>query len=179
MNRREKSLHITLQGTNLALTTDIRKFVNKKFKDCERALGDMNLDGVRVAVELEQTTRKHPGKRRNEQLFRAEANVSVPGRLIRVEESAMHLEQAIVKMKNTLTRNLRHWRERLIENKRHSARRVKHATAFMPYISSLEDEWEEPDVLQPAIVYQGVLEAQNASSTDIWQGIREDERDFI
>ena len=173
-------MHIKLQGTNLSLTPEIRSFVHKKLKDCQRALGDVNPGAVHIAIELERTTRRHPMERRDEQLYRAEANVKVPGRLIRAEESAMHLEQAIVQMKNTLTRNIRHWRERAIERKRKGGRAVKAMhTIQHSFVPSLSDEWDEPQLSSLSSPYEEYFDSGTKPGPEIWAGVREDDRDFI
>ena len=118
-------MNFTLQGTNLELSDEIRSFVNEKVDDCMRAFGDMNLDPVHLDIELELTTRRHPQEREDEQLFRSEANLTVPGRMIRVEESAPDLEQAVVQMKHTLTREIRQWQDRMKDDERRGAREVK------------------------------------------------------
>jgi len=118
-------MNITLQATNLELNDEIRSMVEKKLYNAFRAFGDMNLDPVQINIQLERTTRRHPQERETEQLFRAEANVSVPGRLIRAEGTAGVLEQAIVSMKRKLTREIRVWRTKRIDGTRAGARTVK------------------------------------------------------
>lgn len=169
-------MHITLQGTNLELTHELRKFVYKKLSDCRKALGDVDLSAVHINIEVERTTNRHPQERRSGQRYRAEANVRVPGRLIRAEESAMHLEPAIVKMKNTLTRNIRHWREQMIKHRRDEARKAKArvGAGFEPVFHP-EDDWTEPPT--PAAPYQDLFEPEQIPH--FWDGSREDERDYI
>ncbi len=183
MDSRGNRIHITLQGTNLSITPELRQFVDKKIEDAVRALGEVNPDAVRIEIELEHTSRRHPQERKDEQLFRAEANVKVPGRLIRVEESAMHIEQAIVKMKNTLTRQIRHWRERTIEHKRKGGRRAKSmGEQPAPAPDSIADEWDEPTQETAPSPYQDIIDEEEAlqKGPDIWSGTREDdERDFV
>lgn len=169
-------MNITLQGTNLELTHELRKFIYKKLDDCKKAFGDVDLSAVHIEVEIEKTTRRHPQERRNGQLYRAEANVKVPGHFIRVEESAMQVEPAIVKMKNTLTRSIRHWREHLIERRRSGARKAKAMTlADAEAVPTFEDEWYESK--KPASPYQDMFESDTESP--LWKGIREDDRDLI
>ncbi len=115
-------MNITFQGTNLDLNDDLRSFVEEKLNDAFKAFGHIKTDPIRVAVELERTTRHH---RKNDALYRAEANVSVPGRLIRAEESSDDLYQAIVAMKETLTREIRQWRERHLDQRRNGGRAAK------------------------------------------------------
>ena len=121
-------MQTTLQGTNLELTDELRDFVDEKMEDCYRAFGNANLESVMVDIELERTTRwggKEQRKQDTQQMYRAEANVSVPGRLIRAEETAPDLKQAIVDMKNTLTREIRKWRERVADDRRKGRRKAK------------------------------------------------------
>ena len=177
MDKRENAMQIMLQGTNLELTHELRKFVYRKLRDAQRALGDVDPGAVKIEIELEKTTRRHPRERHDKQLYRAEANVHVPGRFIRAEESAMHLEAAIVKMKNTLTRNIRHWRERVIENKRQGNRKAK-ALAMTEELpaSVLADEWEEPQPLPSP--YAEYFDPEGDEDPAIWTGVRDDPRDF-
>ncbi|NND71587.1 MAG: hypothetical protein HKN43_08400 [Rhodothermales bacterium] len=116
---------VTLQGTNLDLTDELRALVDDKLEDCFRPLREMKQDPIIVDIELERTTRRYHNEKDDQQLYRAEANVSIPGRLIRVEESAPELPRAIVEMKHTLTREIRTWREKVIHDRRAGARRAK------------------------------------------------------
>ena len=118
-------MNTTFQGTNLELNDEIRSYVHRKLEDCFRSFGDMNLDAVQVDVELQRTTSRHPQERSTDQLYRAEANVSVPGRLIRAEGTGSDLTQAVVKMKRKLAREIRSWREKMIGNSRKGARTAK------------------------------------------------------
>lgn len=116
---------IRVQGTNLELNDARYALVKNKLDRALRALGALDLDSVQVDVELEETTRRHPKEREDERRYRAEANVTVPGHLIRAEGSGDTLKYAIVDMKNHLTRELREWREKLIDQRREGGRRVK------------------------------------------------------
>lgn len=119
-------MDVQLQGTNLELTDELRAFVEEKMDDAYRMLGAMSRDPVHVDLELEKTTRRHPNEREEQRRYRAEANLTVPGRLIRAEGSADDVRQAVVKMKHRLMREIREWRERLIDERRQGARQAKH-----------------------------------------------------
>jgi ribosomal subunit interface protein len=118
---------IRVQGTNLELSDDRYAFVRQKLDDAFRALGRLDRDPVRVDVELEETTRRHPQERTDQRRYRAEVNLAVPGHLIRAEGSADTLQQSIVEMKHRLTRKIRDWREQRIDQRREGARRAKRA----------------------------------------------------
>lgn len=117
---------VRVQGTNLDLSDQLYAFVRNKLEDAFRALGALDRDPVKVDVELEETTRRHPQELEDQRRYRAEANVTVPGHLIRAEGSADTLEQSIVEMKHRLTRELREWREQMIDARRAGGRQAKH-----------------------------------------------------
>lgn len=126
-------MNATPQGTRIELTDDLRQFVDSKLQDAFRAFGKMNLDAVKVDVELEKTT-LHQGKYLHR--YCAEANVSVPGRFFRAEASSEDLREALVEMKRTLTREIRSWRERLIDERRRGARTARQMLSSREMLSS-------------------------------------------
>jgi ribosomal subunit interface protein len=108
-------MNIRIQGTHFHVSDEFRVFVQEKLEDAFRGLGDTRLEPVSVDIELDHS----PSRRRKGNLFRVEANVSLPRTsTIRVEETAESMTRAVVQMKHTLTRELREWRERSIEDKR-------------------------------------------------------------
>lgn len=137
---------IRVQGTNLELSDELYAFVKTKLGDAFRALGGLDRDPVQVDVELEETTRRHPQEREDQRRYRAEVNLTVPGHLIRAEGSADTLRQSIVEMKHRLTREIRDWREQLIDDRREGARRAKHtlgARIASEQYEGLGDEYED------------------------------------
>jgi putative sigma-54 modulation protein len=114
-------MNITVQGTNMNVSPGLRDFVERKLQDCFRPFGEAKLDAVQVDVELE----KAEGYAKTTDMYRVEANVAVPGKLIRVEESSDDIRAAVVKMKETLTREIRRWRTRKIARVRKGARQAK------------------------------------------------------
>jgi len=137
---------IRVQGTNLELSDDLYAFVKTKLSDAFRALGQLDRDPVQVDVELEETTRRHPQEREDQRRYRAEVNLTVPGHLIRAEGSADTLKQSIVEMKHRLTREIRDWREQLIDERREGGRRAKHelgAQIANEQYEGLGDEYED------------------------------------
>ena len=137
---------IRVQGTNLELSDDLYAFVKGKLGDAFRALGRLDRDPVQVDVELEETTRRHPQEREDQRRYRAEVNLTVPGHLIRAEGSADTLRQSVVEMKHRLTREIRDWREQMIDERREGARRAKHelgAEIADEQYEGLDDEYED------------------------------------
>jgi len=141
-----RTMLVRVQGTNLELDDTLYAFVTEKLGDAFRALGALDRDPVQVDVELEETTRRHPQEREDERRYRAEVNITVPGHLIRAEGSADTLSQSIVEMKHHLTRELREWREQLIEDRRTGGRKVKRelgAEIEAERYEGLTDEYED------------------------------------
>ena len=137
---------VRVQGTNLDLNDELYAFTRDKLKDTFRALGALDRDPVTVDVELEETTRRHPQEREDQRRYRAEANVTVPGHLIRAEGSADTIQQSIVEMKHRLTRELREWRERVIDTRRAGGRQATEqlgAEIEAEQYEGLGDEYED------------------------------------
>lgn len=172
-------MSITLKGTRLTITDELRALVDEKVGDSLKALGNINNDTVRVNVELEVTSVRHPHEKESEQRCRAEANVTVAGRLIRAEASAMEMEKAVIKMKHTLTRELRKWREKLIESHRDGARNAKAMlTDIAPLSTSKVDAWIEDWINEEERMRQEAMEEEDDKWTD-WEESGEDQRDYV
>ena len=118
-------MNITIHGRNLEITDEIRDFVINKLSDSFRALGERRNDSVSVVVELEQTSHRYLNEKEKAKQFNASVNMNMPGPDIHVEESASDIRQAIVKLKQKLTRELRHRSEKIIINKRKGGRKLK------------------------------------------------------
>ncbi len=173
-------MNITLKGTQLVLTSKLRDLVNRKLDDSLRAFGDMNLDAVKIAVELENTSHRYLKENDNEQPFRAEANVSFPGHSLRVEETASSIEQAIIKLKHTLTRDIRKWRERTIDNRRKGARQFKVETTSPepPPDPEKTETWVEEWLIEERKMAEETLIAEDEKWKE-WEEDGVDERDFV
>ena len=116
-------MNVSIQGTHLILTDDIRRLVEEKLADALRPLGDTDLDPIHVAIELEHRS-GHYDENADVLAYRAEATVTGYGSTFRAEGSADELMQAVVEMKHKLTRQLRDWRARLRDAQRSGARRA-------------------------------------------------------
>jgi len=168
-------MDIQLQTTNLDLTDALRTAIYNKLDDALRALGSVSREAVRVHVEVEKTTRRHPQEREDERLYRAEANVTVPGRLIRAEGSGDDVERAIVEMKHHLTREIRSWREHLIETRRRGGREAKYTLGTEieeERLAQIDDSDEQRYEDEIQAFESGASEAEERTETT---GDREDE----
>lgn len=132
---------MTFQATRLSLSPELRVFVARKLRDSLRAVGDLDLTSVHLAVELEQTNAFDPGGAAAQPLVRAEVNVTLPGRLLRAEAFGPDVQQATVALKHTLTRELRRWHDRMVDANRKGARRAKALLAAAP-LDEPEAGWD-------------------------------------
>lgn len=89
-------MQIQIKATKIELTPQIKEYVQKKMDMVEKYLGDFPVTFARFEVEL--TTNHH----KKGEIFRAEANLSVPGELLRVEKTEKDIFKAIDKVKDHL-----------------------------------------------------------------------------
>lgn len=178
-------MNVILQGTNLELTDTLRSYVEDKIRDAFRVFGAMDLEPVEVAVELEKASRR---RRQGDRLFRAEAIVTVPGRRIRVEAASDDVYRAVVQLKHALAREIRTWRERLIDARRKGARAATELSEEPSVPDSeavdLEDLYVEEEHVAEEAWAAWVPDAEPAVEAeedlpDLWEETGEDERDNV
>lgn len=94
---------INIHTKNLTLTDAISDYVAKQFGFVSRLTSRFEKEGaVSAEIELARTTRHH----RKGDVYYAEVNLHLGGRLVRAEESAPDLYAAINLTKGTLKREL-------------------------------------------------------------------------
>lgn len=90
----------------MELTKEIRQYIEEKMAYVEKFLGSIAITQCDFEVEL--TTNHHnKGK-----IYRAEANLSVPGDLLRVEKTEKDINKAIDKVKDHLARVAKKYKEK-------------------------------------------------------------------
>lgn len=136
-------MNVVVQGTHVELTEPIKDFVNEKVDDALRPFGEMKTDpALKVNVELEANRGHH---RKGEDVFRAEATLTVRGSVLRVEAFADDMYRAITQMKHMLTREIRQWREKRITVARDGARSATALTEDDNVPEEPFDEWVDED----------------------------------
>lgn len=105
-------MQIKIKATQIELTDNIRNYIQDKMDMLDKYLGEvavMNCD-----FEIEKTkSNQNKGK-----IYRAEANLSVTGELLRVEKTADDLYKAIDKVKDHLPRSIKRYKEKKRDKKR-------------------------------------------------------------
>ncbi len=105
-------MNIKIKSTRLELTPAIRDYFQSKMDMVEKHLGEIKI--VNCDVEIEKAI----GGQHKGEIFRAEVNLQVPGKLLRVEKTESDLYKAIDKVKDHLELVIRKHKEKIIDLKR-------------------------------------------------------------
>ena len=99
-------MQIKIKATKLELTEAIKNYIEEKMSLLEKYFGDFQPTNFDFEVEL--TTHHHA----KGDIFRAEANLSLPGGLLRVEKTETDLYKAIDKVKDHLAEGIVKYKEK-------------------------------------------------------------------
>lgn len=101
-------MKINLKWTNLEPIESIDVFVDEKIGGLAKFIPTYDADGVAEAwVEVARTTKHH---KTGEMVYLAEADLRLPGKVLRVEETHKDLRQAIVLVKKELERQIKSYK---------------------------------------------------------------------
>ena len=101
-----QKMEIRIKTTNFSLLPDIEVYLKDKLNALDKFLP--RDESIFADVELAKTTNHH----RKGNVFKAEVNISVPGRLIRSQAEEGDLRVAIDKVKNELQLELKKYKEK-------------------------------------------------------------------
>ncbi|MFA7142227.1 MAG: ribosome-associated translation inhibitor RaiA [Candidatus Paceibacterota bacterium] len=99
-------MNIEIKTKNLTLNTALEEFTKKRIKSLERFLENPEL--LLAEVELE----KIGNKQSKGNVFRAETQIQVKGKLLRAESTMDDLRKAIVDVKDSLQIQIKKYREK-------------------------------------------------------------------
>lgn len=122
-------MKINIKSTNIELTESLKEWTNKKLGEIDLFLGDFAPESIEVGqrekaeiwVEIGKITRHH----RKGEVFRAEAQLYLPKKKIKVEATSQDLRTAINAVKDELQRSIRKYKGKRIDRARKWARRFK------------------------------------------------------
>lgn len=112
-------MKIKIKTTNFSLTPSIGNYLQEKLNALDKFLP--NDESISVDVELAKTTKHH----QKGDIFKAEVNLTVPGRLIRAVAEKWDLHVAIDAVKDELQREITMNKEKNISFYRRGARFFK------------------------------------------------------
>jgi putative sigma-54 modulation protein len=101
-------MKIIIKATNIKLSPSITQYIEEKIGGLEKFLKSFNPELTEARVEVGKITR---GQRQGD-IFRAEVNLSLNGRLIRVERTEESLSAAIDFAKDDLQREIRQYKDK-------------------------------------------------------------------
>jgi len=101
---------INIKTTNLKLTPAIESYINQKIeRDLSKFIKRLDEKGAaELFVEIARTTRHH----RQGDIFRAEANLRLPGKVLRAEAEEWDIRVVIDQVKDKLQREIKKYKER-------------------------------------------------------------------
>ncbi|MEA2113460.1 MAG: ribosome-associated translation inhibitor RaiA, partial [Patescibacteria group bacterium] len=96
-------MKIIIKTTNVDISSSVNEYIEEKIGGLEKLLGKFNPGVVDARVEVGKIKK---GQRQGE-IFRAEVNLNLGGKLLRAEETGESLRAAIDLVKDELRRKIR------------------------------------------------------------------------
>ena len=99
-------MKVTIKATNLKLTPEIKKAIEEKIATLDKFIPHIGTS-VEAFVEVALETRHH----KKGKIYYAEANIKVPGKIIRSEAREENIYRAINETKDELQRLLKEYKK--------------------------------------------------------------------
>ncbi len=96
-------MKIIIKTKNFQSSSAIENYVQKKLETLKKFLENFNKESLMTEIELGRTTRHH----QSGDIFRAEINLSVDGKLFRVESEQDDIYAAIDEVRDDLEREIK------------------------------------------------------------------------
>ena len=105
-------MKINLKATGVALTAPLKEYVEEKIGSLKKFLSRWDTEGAAEAwVEVGRTTSHH----HKGNVFRAEVDIRVPGKVLRGEDVDFDVRVAIDRVRDKLKRELERYKETHVE----------------------------------------------------------------
>ena len=121
-------MKIIIKTTNLELTSAIEEHVEQKIGSVDKLLDDMDRETVEARVEIGRITKHH----QKGDIFRAEVNLTLPGRLLRSVAEEGDLRTALDQVKNDIQREIKKYRGKKEAQYKKGARKAKRMFRISP-----------------------------------------------
>lgn len=105
-------MQLKIKASNMTLTPAIRSYFQEKMDMIEKYLGNIPVTHCDVEVD------KCVGGQHKGDIFRAEVNLDVPHKLLRVERQAKDIYKAIDKVKNHLEIVIKKYKTKKVDKKK-------------------------------------------------------------
>lgn len=129
-------MKINIKGVNLELTPAINTYIEDRINGLEKFISgdglkqwdEKNQAAVEADVEIARTTNHH----RQGDIYRAEVNIKVPGRIIRAEAEEWDMRVAIDRVKDQLQIELKKYKNKQETGYRDGSRLLKGLMSISP-----------------------------------------------
>jgi len=95
-------MNIFIKSTDLELTEPLKTYINEKINALNKLFTHLDPDTVKVQIEVARTSNHH----RQGDVYRAEANMSLPHEVLRAEEENSDIRAAVDVVKDKLKREI-------------------------------------------------------------------------
>lgn len=102
-------MQISIKTRDLVLTDPLREYITKRIESLSKYLKRFEPSLVRAEVEVARSTQHH----RHGDVFYAEINLTVPGKLLRAAKEGVDIRWCIDEVKNTLQREIEKYKDKL------------------------------------------------------------------
>ncbi|MDD4930944.1 MAG: ribosome-associated translation inhibitor RaiA [Candidatus Colwellbacteria bacterium] len=105
-------MKVNIKTKNFELTEAIREYIETKMEHLNKLTSDWSIEG---SAELDFEVAKETQHHNKGDVYYAEANLKVPGKLIRAEKNSDDLHAAIDSVKDILAEQIKEYKEKLSE----------------------------------------------------------------
>ncbi|NCO00058.1 ribosome-associated translation inhibitor RaiA [Candidatus Falkowbacteria bacterium] len=105
-------MNIKIKATRIEMTKALKDYVEAKISSVSKYLGKIKSANCEVEIS------KSVGGQNKGEIYRAEVNLDVPGKLLRVEKTEKDLYKAIDKVKDHLEMIIKKYKEKMIDSAR-------------------------------------------------------------
>ncbi|MCR4260797.1 MAG: ribosome-associated translation inhibitor RaiA [Candidatus Colwellbacteria bacterium] len=102
-------MQINIKSSELDLTDPLKKYIETRMESLSKYLRRFDADLVRAEVEVARTTQHH----RHGEVYYAEVNLTLPGKLIRATHEGTDVRECIDKVKDVLKGEIDKYKDQL------------------------------------------------------------------
>src|SRR3989344_6933669 len=95
-------MKIIIKATDLDLTAPLKVYIEDKMGDLDKYLQSLNNDSIQTRIEVARSSRRH----KHGEVYHVDANLDLPGEVLRAEEDSDDVRAAIDAVKDKLKREI-------------------------------------------------------------------------
>ena len=116
-------MKIIIKTTNLELTPAINEYIEEKIGSLDKFLNKKleKESEIKIEVEIARTTKHH----KSGDVYYAEANIHLPGKILRAEHSDWDIRVAVDKIKDILQQEIKKYKGTKLETLKKAAAKLR------------------------------------------------------